>query len=57
MGSKAQAQSSAAAAKMMKERGIKRRTARCPIGHTHTYAVGNSGLVNHLNVCGGNRRK
>jgi len=57
MGSKAQAKSSSEYAKFMKQNGIMRRTGTCPIAPTHYFPLGINGLLNHLNVCPGTRRK
>lgn len=55
MGSKAQAESSRNFAAFMKAKGITRRTGQCPIGASHTFAIGR--LSEHLLTCPGPRRK
>ena len=52
MASKAQAKASSEYAKYMKDRGIRRQTARCPINHHHFYPIPN-GIENHLRTCKG----
>lgn len=55
MGSKAQAKASSENARRMKEQGVRRKTASCPMSCGAQIAIGAQALLAHLGRCTGKR--